>query len=588
MNLKGLKLAKEDADAFHVTGKDGKTFRVAKKGLSATMHGRIAQHFAEGGEVRHYDAGTVSPDGSPDVVQPSDPDVNPDGSKKDFWEKLVSTDPRAADSLKAADVSANANLGRTYEPPPVGGTAADNANQVGRRKGFGDIKELDASRGLDTPAPAQSVPPDASPPQAASASPAPAEKPINIPSGGVLPGTMEAIDASAKGQSAAAQATAKIIGQEGQQDANFQQQYVDASNAVTKQMTTDAAANKARQDQLNQDIASSKVDPEKFWASRSTGQKIAGIAGLIVGGFYSGFTGRDNPAEKMISQAIDRDVEAQKSNISGKQNQLRMYMEQGHDIIEAAKLRKADLLENTAAQIKKVAMQTAGPKAQAAADASTSKMLGEAAELKNSAYAKSFSNKMESIKTKLAIAQQGREVEAGKKMSEVLSAISSGDHVVPPEVMSTLPQSIQEKAVTMADGKTALARTKEGADIVNKSQAAAAEMRRSLAEYNELLKSHPNGISSTTSPTDYARAGALHNSIITKINELNGMSRFTSEEKENYMGRVPDITSKQMPWSDGFQAQMQQLGDDVDNKVSSTDRTYLNVHRTAPQKLVTD
>ncbi len=54
------------------------------------------------------------------------------------------------------------------------------------------------------------------------------------------------------------------------------------------------------------------VDPGRFWATRSTGGKIGAIIGLALGAVG---TGRDgvNHAAGMIDKAIDRDIDAQKS-----------------------------------------------------------------------------------------------------------------------------------------------------------------------------------------------------------------------------------------------------------------------------------
>lgn len=54
------------------------------------------------------------------------------------------------------------------------------------------------------------------------------------------------------------------------------------------------------------------VDPGRFWASRSTGQKITGIIGMALGALGTGPDGV-NRAAGMITQAIDRDIDAQKA-----------------------------------------------------------------------------------------------------------------------------------------------------------------------------------------------------------------------------------------------------------------------------------
>lgn len=71
-------------------------------------------------------------------------------------------------------------------------------------------------------------------------------------------------------------------------------------------------------------LANTKVDPERWWASRSTGQKIAGYISAIVGGLVqSGRTGNGrNVGMDMIQKSIDDDVEAQKANIANQREAL--------------------------------------------------------------------------------------------------------------------------------------------------------------------------------------------------------------------------------------------------------------------------
>jgi hypothetical protein len=66
------------------------------------------------------------------------------------------------------------------------------------------------------------------------------------------------------------------------------------------------------------DEAKQDVDPDRWWGSRGTGQKIAIIAASMLGGFTEGFTwGKvKNRALEMIDAAIDRDVRAQEVNIN--------------------------------------------------------------------------------------------------------------------------------------------------------------------------------------------------------------------------------------------------------------------------------
>jgi len=72
---------------------------------------------------------------------------------------------------------------------------------------------------------------------------------------------------------------------------------------------------------LSQDVeaqAQQKVDPNRFWANASTGQKIAAAIGIALGGLAqtSPRGPHTNPALDIINTAIERDIQAQRENIA--------------------------------------------------------------------------------------------------------------------------------------------------------------------------------------------------------------------------------------------------------------------------------
>jgi len=60
------------------------------------------------------------------------------------------------------------------------------------------------------------------------------------------------------------------------------------------------------------------IDPDHYFANRSTGQRIMSGIGLILSGIGSGLAGQENMAMKIINDAIERDLLAQRENIAGK------------------------------------------------------------------------------------------------------------------------------------------------------------------------------------------------------------------------------------------------------------------------------
>ena len=71
--------------------------------------------------------------------------------------------------------------------------------------------------------------------------------------------------------------------------------------------------NANRMDALRQDILSNKIDPRRFWTSRSNGQKAMILAGLALS---------QGSSMSIIQSAIQRDLESQREELGKKENLL--------------------------------------------------------------------------------------------------------------------------------------------------------------------------------------------------------------------------------------------------------------------------
>lgn len=79
-----------------------------------------------------------------------------------------------------------------------------------------------------------------------------------------------------------------------------------------------AALNEQRAAKLRE-IEKSEIDPQKFWGGMSAGRKAGAIASIFLGGVAQGLGGGPNEALQTLDKAIDRDIDAQKSNLQKKQ-----------------------------------------------------------------------------------------------------------------------------------------------------------------------------------------------------------------------------------------------------------------------------
>lgn len=75
-------------------------------------------------------------------------------------------------------------------------------------------------------------------------------------------------------------------------------------------------------DNAAKEIGSQKIDANRFWANKSTGDKILAGISLFLGGFAQGAFGAPNNALQIINRAIDRDIDEQKANFSAKREAL--------------------------------------------------------------------------------------------------------------------------------------------------------------------------------------------------------------------------------------------------------------------------
>lgn len=107
-------------------------------------------------------------------------------------------------------------------------------------------------------------------------------------------------------------------------DAEQQNQASLAHNLAEKDRAV-AEAN-AKSEQLDiewQRIANTKIDRDRWWNSRSTGQHLANLIGSIAGGVMANSNGGRNPHLEAMSREIDRDIAVQTADIQNGMEGLR-------------------------------------------------------------------------------------------------------------------------------------------------------------------------------------------------------------------------------------------------------------------------
>ena len=157
----------------------------------------------------------------------------------------------------------------------------------------------------------------------------------------------------------------------------------------------------ARSDKIYQDTVNAKIDPNRFWATRTTGQRISASIGMLLGGYAQAFGAGPNPAMALIDKAIDRDIDAQKTDIANKQFLLNYHLAKGHDILQAKQMAKADIMDLAAGQITAAGYKLTGQTAQANADLAKSDLRMRAYGIREDAMNQSYNRALEAERLRL-------------------------------------------------------------------------------------------------------------------------------------------------------------------------------------------
>lgn len=156
------------------------------------------------------------------------------------------------------------------------------------------------------------------------------------------------------------------------------------------------AAHEARADAARAEVAAMKEDPDRWWGSRSTGQKIGLVLSAALSGFVQGFRGQagPNPTIALINEAIDRDIISQRASIAKKggeasteQGIVRDLAERLGDMRQAEIQARQMYLEGVNTRLKEIAATSGSEQAVATANKLGAEFSQQILRLKNQSYA---------------------------------------------------------------------------------------------------------------------------------------------------------------------------------------------------------
>lgn len=120
-------------------------------------------------------------------------------------------------------------------------------------------------------------------------------------------------------------------------------------------------------DNATHDFMNGHIDPKHFFNSQSDMGKVSTAIGLILGGMGGGLTGQENPALKFLNQQIDRDIDAQKMNMSKQGNLIKILQDKMGNMRDATTMAKSIYAGIYTAKLEKAAAESKDPMAQARA-----------------------------------------------------------------------------------------------------------------------------------------------------------------------------------------------------------------------------
>lgn len=354
---------------FMIEGPDGKSFPIAKKGLKKEVLEKIksfgVQHFADGGIVGLPQEQIASEMPKPQPMQDPTiglPTLSPMEMKveetKEYLSKLQPGLYSSAPDLLVKDAQ---NM--------VLNQAERDANRANSEKFYENQKMMDKAeedrayneRASKLGLPLREIP---GAPQLTKAS-------MSV-DGAMMPESSAPQQQSQDPFSAKLGAYSNMFGREESAIGRYGKE-MDQANAIAESAYRNQEAQlkaigereaqeleKLKQEKaaLTDQYASGKIDPERAWNSKSTGGKITAAIALALGGIGSGLTGRPNAALEVINGAIERDIEAQKSELGQKRDLIGQKADQIRTSAETFALQKANMIAATQAKIGQAAMKS--------------------------------------------------------------------------------------------------------------------------------------------------------------------------------------------------------------------------------------
>jgi hypothetical protein len=299
--------------------------------------------------------------------------------------------------------------------------------------------------------------------------------------------------------------------------------------------------------QLSQDVMNAKIDPNRIWGNTSTGGKVMAAIGVALSGIGSGLTGKPNMAMQVINDAITRDIDAQKSELGKKENLLSFNLRKYGDLNAATQATSLQLNSIAQGQIAAAASRNGSQQAMSNAQVMIGKLSNDALQQRSG----------------LAINQMA--------MNAMGGAGSAGIDGANRQILEMTPQ-FKGRTVALPNGKVGIADTPEDAKKVKEVQTAADDLRSTVNRMKQFKEQNGRtldfGIAETA---NNARARAIQNEAIAKVNHLAGLTRLSEQDIKIILNQIPNPGA----WNTG---KVDALIDELENNVNGHVNAFYQNH----------
>lgn len=157
---------------------------------------------------------------------------------------------------------------------------------------------------------------------------------------------------AAKNTQSAESQQAEIYGNQAKRQQDLRDDYDEIGSRLHQQFEDTASR-----------VAAGKIDPNQWWDSKGAGSKILTAIGMLFSGAGMGVAGHPEMAGKAIDEAIERNIDAQKTNLNNKNSLLGRYMEMYKSLPEAEAAARLTMNAAVEGKIKQVAAKLGGQNA---------------------------------------------------------------------------------------------------------------------------------------------------------------------------------------------------------------------------------